>query len=76
MTAVTTDLIYDVLKALRSEAGEFEGDVRELKGEFQAMRGHRMAVSQAISNLYRIANRQDQGLERIGPRLGLVDPAH
>ena len=76
MTAVTADLIYDLLKALRSEVGEVKGDVRELRAGRQAMRGHLLAMSQALSNLYQIANRQDRWLKRIETRLGLVDPAH
>ena len=76
MTAVTADLIYDVLKALRSEVGEVKGDVRELRAGRQAMRGHLLAMSQDTSNLYQIANRRDWGVQRIETRLGLVDPAH
>lgn len=76
MAEVTNDLLYDVLKALRSEVGEVKSDVRDLKGEFQAMRTHMTAVAQDIATIYRIADRQDQRLERIETRLGLLDPAH
>jgi DNA repair ATPase RecN len=75
MAHVTNALLYDVLKALRCDVSEVKGEVRDLKGEFQAMRSHLTAVAQDISTIYGIADRQDQRLERIETRLGLLEPA-
>ena len=76
MTGITNDLIYDVLKSLRSEMSEMKGDVRAAKGELQAIRGHISAIALDVSIIYQVAGRHDDRLERIESRLGLVDPAH
>jgi len=76
MAEITTDLIYDVLKALRLEIGEVKDDIRDIKGEMKAMRSHLSAVAQDISIIYDVAARHDGRLERIETRLGLIEPAH
>ena len=75
MTGITNDLIYDVLKSLRSEMSEMKGDVRAAKGELQAIRGHISAIALDVSTICQVAGRHDDRLERIEGRLGLVDPA-
>lgn len=76
MAEITNELIYDVLKSLRSDMGEVKGDVRAIKGELQAIRGHISAIALDVSTLYQAAGRHDERLERIETRLGLLDPAH
>jgi len=76
MAGITNDLIYDVLKSLRSDMSEVKGDVRAIKGELQAIRGHVSAIALDVSTLYQVAGRHDERLERIETRLGLLDPAH
>jgi hypothetical protein len=76
MAGITNNLIYDVLKSLRSDMGEVKGDVRAIKGELQAIRGHVSAIALDVSTLYQVAGRHDERLERIETRLGLLDPAH
>ena len=75
MVNVTNDLLYEVLKAMQLRLDRLDDSMGEVKGELQAVRGHLAAVAQDISTIYGIADRQDQRLERIETRLGLLEPA-
>lgn len=73
---VTNDLLYEVLKAMQTRLDRLDDSMGGVKGELQAIRGHLSATSQDISTIYQITTRQDQRLERIETRLGLLEPAH
>ena len=76
MAEVTNDLIYEVLKAVQQDVGGVKAEMREVKGELQAIRTHMTGLSQDIANIYRTIGRHDDRLARIETRLGLLDPAH
>jgi len=74
MGEATNDLIYEVLKAIQNDVAQVRLDVRELKAELQAMRGHMLATHQDVANVYVALDRQDGRLNRIERRLELSEP--
>ncbi|MBU4433510.1 MAG: hypothetical protein KKC14_03735 [Alphaproteobacteria bacterium] len=75
MGEATNDLIFEVLKAIQHDVAQVRLDVRELKAELQAMRGHMLATHQDVANVYLALDRQDGRLNRIERRLELAEPA-
>lgn len=65
MAEASNDLIYEVLKSLQNEVAQVRQDVREVKTELQALRGHMAASQQDVANIYTTLVRQDQRLDRI-----------
>ena len=51
MAEVTNDLIYEVLKAVQQDVGGVKAEMREVKGELQAIRTHMTGLSQDIANI-------------------------
>lgn len=76
MAEVTNDLIHEVLKAVQQDVGGVKAEMREVKGELQAIRTHMTGLSQDIANIYQTIGRHDDRWARIETRLGLLDPAH
>jgi hypothetical protein len=76
MAEVTNDLLYEVLRSMQHDLGSVKADIRDVKGELQAMRTHMTGLGQDISNIYNILGRHDDRLARIETRLGLLEPAH
>lgn len=76
MAEATPDLIYEVLKSMQTRLDRVDDGLADVKGELQAIRGHLNAMGQDIANIYHVAGRHDDRLERIETRLGLLDPAH
>lgn len=76
MAEVTNDLLYEVLRFMQHDLGSVKADIRDVKGELQAMRTHMTGLGQDISNIYNILGRHDDRLARIETRLGLLEPAH
>jgi septal ring factor EnvC (AmiA/AmiB activator) len=72
---VTNELMYSVLQKLQGELSAIRHDVREIKAELTAIRGHVYAEHQDISNIYTMLARHDVRLERIERRLELAEPA-
>ena len=76
MADVTNELIYGVLQKLQEDVAATRPEVREIKSELTAIRGHIYAGHQDISNIYSMLARHDGRLERIERRLELVsEPA-
>ena len=75
MGEATNDLILGVLKAIQNDVAQVRLDVRELKAELQAMRGHLLATHQDVANVYLALERQDGRLYRIERPLELAEPA-
>jgi len=73
MAEVTSELIYEVLKAMRDRLGKLEGKMDEVKQELQAIRTHQLAMQQDTQNIYSALTRQDTRLERIERRLELTE---
>jgi hypothetical protein len=61
---------------MQHDLGSVKADIRDVKGELQAMRAHMTGLGQDISNIYNILGRHDDRLARIETRLGLLEPAH
>lgn len=76
MTAVTNNLMYEVLKAIQQDVGGVKAEMREVKGELQAIRTHMTGLSRDIANIYQTIGRRDDRLARIETCLSLLDPAH
>ena len=45
MAEVTNDLIYEVLKSVQNDVSGIKAEVRDVKGELQAIRAHDRPVS-------------------------------
>ena len=74
MAEVTNELIYEVLKSMQSDLATVKHDVRELKSETQAIRGHLVATQQDVANIYAMLGRHEVRLDRIERRLELREP--
>ena len=73
MTAVTNELLYEVLKAIQRDLHDVKLSVIEVKSEINAMRGHMIAMQQDIHNVYAAHTRHDARLDRIERRLELTE---
>jgi hypothetical protein len=80
MAEVTNELIYEVLKAMQARLGNFEDNLRELRGEVHALRGALMGVDGRMSaihvdmaNIYETLGTTDTRLTRIERRLEIID---
>ncbi len=75
MADVSNELIYEVLKKIQEDMAETRHDVREVKSELHAIRGHMLATQQDIANIYATMGRNEVRLDRLDRRLGLMEPA-
>jgi len=73
MAEVTSELIYEVLKAMPDRLGKLEDKMDEVKQELQAIRTHQLAMRQDTQNIYSALTRQDTRFERIERRLELTE---
>jgi hypothetical protein len=71
MAEISSELIYEILKSIRSDLGRLDQKTDELKAEMQAFRGHMISLQQDVHNIYAILARHDSRLERIERRLDL-----
>ena len=71
MAEISSELIYEVLKSIRSDIARIDQKTDELKAEMQAFRGHMISLQQDVHNIYGILARHDARLERIERRLEL-----
>jgi len=71
MAEISSELIYEVLKSIRSDIARIDQKTDELKAEMQAFRGHMISLQQDVHNIYGILSRHDARLERIERRLEL-----
>ena len=71
MAAISSELIYEILKSIRSDIGRLDRKTDELKAEMQAFRGHMISLPQDVHNIHAILARHDSRLERIERRLDL-----
>ena len=76
MSAITNELIYEVLKSMQSRLDGMDGTLVEVKTEIQAVRSHMVGVQQDVANIYSKLGDHDDRLARIETRLGLLEPAH
>ena len=75
MVAVTTELIYEILKQLQSRMTTLEGGLRENTAAINALRTHVIALHQVVQKIYAVLGRHEARLERIQRRLDIVEPA-
>jgi len=71
MAEISSELIYEILKSIRSDVAHIDQKTDELKAEMQALRGHMISLQQDVHNIYGILARHDSRLERIERRLEL-----
>lgn len=73
MTEVTNELLYEVLKKLQDQGNRSGEDIRRIRGELSAMRGHMVALQHDIHNIYDQMLEHGKRLDRIERRLELTD---
>lgn len=73
---MTNDLLYEVLRAVQRDTIALLNDVTDLKSQMTSVRGYLIAIEQDVANIYARLGDHDDRLERIGTRLGLLEPAH
>ncbi len=73
MAEISADLVYEVLKAVQNDIAQIKGEVRDVKLELNAVRGHLISIQQDVHNIYGVLGRHDLHLERIERRLELGD---
>ena len=52
MAEISGDLIYEVLKSLQNDNSQIKGELRDIKLELNAIRGHLISVQQDVHNIY------------------------
>ena len=73
MTEVPNKLLYEVLKKVQKQVARGGEDLRRIREELSAVRGHMVALQQDIHNLYDTMLEQGARLDRVERRLELVD---
>ena len=71
MAEVSSESIFEVLKSMQHDISQIRGEVRDVKLELNAIRGHLISMQQDIHNIYGVLGRQDLRFERIERRLEL-----
>ena len=75
MTAVTNELMYELLKKMNGEMSLMKAAITDIKAELIKMRGTMVAMQGDIHNIYGILARHDERLDRIEQRLELRELA-
>lgn len=75
MPEVTNELMYELLKKIHSRMDRLENGLGEVKQEIVAIRLQALSTQTDVGNIYAIAGRIDQRLERIEQRLDLRELA-
>ena len=73
MTEVTNELLLEVLKKVQEQGARGSEDLRRIREELSAVRGHMVALQQDIHNIYHTMLEQGACLDRVERRLELVD---
>ena len=73
MTEVTNELLYEVLKKLQDQGNRSGDDMRRIRDELSAMRGHMVALQHDIHIIYDQMLEHGKRLDRIERRLELAD---
>jgi hypothetical protein len=73
MTAVTNELMYEVLKQIQVRLGVIEDGQREIRAELKSMRIQLQAVQVDIGNVYETTGTMDNWIGRIERRLDLSE---
>ena len=73
MTEVSNELLFEVLKKEQEQGTRGGEDLRRIREELSAVRGHMVALQQDIHNIYDTMLEQGARLDRVERRLELVD---
>ena len=73
MVEITNELIYEILKKIQDDIAPIQADVRTLREEVMAIRGHQLAMQKDIHNLYNLTHNTNRRPDRIERRLGVQD---
>jgi tetrahydromethanopterin S-methyltransferase subunit G len=71
LAEVTNELMFELMKRMHERFDKVDHTLSEVKHELNAMRGHMVAMSSDIANIYSILGRHDDRLDRIERRLEL-----
>ncbi len=75
MAEVTSELIYEVLKAMQISIRKIEDGLAEVKQALIAIRGPMVSMQQDINHICGVLARHDERLDRIDRRLDLRELA-
>ena len=73
MAEATNELIYEVLKKIQRDVLLIRHDMRGLREEITAMRGHVIAIQRDISKVYDRLGGLETPVDRIERRLELAE---
>ena len=73
MAEISNDLIYEVLEKLQEQGTRTGEDVRRIRDEMSAMRGHMVALQHDIHNIYDRMLEHGKRFDRMEHRLELSD---
>jgi hypothetical protein len=73
MAAVTSELMYEVLKKIQTDMSELKEGQREANSRLNALTTHLIAPQQDVSNVYATLVRPEGRLDRIECRLELTE---
>jgi len=72
MSDANNELIYEILKKLQRDMTALRTDVRDIKAELNAIRGHHVAFQQDIRTIYVAIEEIKDRLDRVQARLDLA----
>lgn len=73
MVEVTNELMYEVLKDIRSGQTDLKAGLHAVREEIRAIRTHMAGFQADINNLYTAQMDMGKDLERVKVRLNLTD---
>jgi hypothetical protein len=73
MADVTNELMYEVLKSMRSDIAAMKEGQRETNAALNAIRIHMVGLQQDVQNIYATLTRHEIRLDRIERRLEIAE---
>jgi septation ring formation regulator EzrA len=73
MPAATNELIFEVLKKVQEDVSQTRQDMRHVREELIATRGHLLALQKDANNIYERLTTLENKVDRIERRLELSD---
>ena len=73
MAEVSSELVYEVLKAIQRDLSDFKQGQAEINGALVAMRTHLVGLHQDVGNIYATMGRIETRLDRIERRLEITE---
>jgi uncharacterized protein Yka (UPF0111/DUF47 family) len=73
MPAASNELIFEVLKKVQEDVSQTRQDMRHVREELIATRGHLLALQKDTNNIYERLTTLESKVDRIERRLELTD---